>query len=155
MGQENTNVGTLQSPAFFDFRVKNNASVRRRLVYEVDDYRLPDRIPCNQEPDDPNDPNNQRKRQTRLRESRARWDQALATQGYGKFNGWTTDWEIRIDPEKDVPAAGEEIGVKVSIESNRPDFRGRKPFNINVFAVAENENPDRQFIGGVTLYVER
>jgi hypothetical protein len=53
-----------------------------------------------------------------------------------------------------VPAAGEEIGVKVSIESKRPPFRGRKPFNINVFALAENENPARQFIGGVTLYVQ-
>ena len=154
MGQENTNVGTLHSPALFEFRTKNNASVRRRFIYEVDDYRLPDRIPCNDDPNNPNNPNNQRRPLTRLRESRARWDHALATQGYGKFNNWTTDWDIRIEPEKDLPAAGEEIGVKVSIESNRPDFRGRKAFNINVFAVAENENPARHFIGGVTLYVE-
>lgn len=149
LGQENTNVGTMHSPAHFEFRAKNNASVRRKFMYEVDDYRLPDLSPCEQQNDD------RRKPGSRLRESRARWDKTLAAQGYGKFTGWTSDWEVKIEPEKETPDAGEEIRVKVSIESKKPDFKGRKPFNIHVFGRPENENARREFVGGVTLYVER
>lgn len=149
LGQENTNVGKMQSPAFFEFRAKNNASVRRRFMYEVDDYKLPDLDPCDEQTDD------HQKFPSRLRESRARWDKTLATQGYGKFMGWTADWEVIIEPEKETLAAGEEIEVKVSIESKKPGFKGRKPFNIHVFGKPEIENARREFVGGVTLYVEK
>lgn len=149
MGQENTNVGTLHSPAFFEFRVKNNASVRRKFVYEADDYRLPDLFICAPENDD------RRMPPSRLRESQAAWERARAAQGYGKFNSWVSDWTVRIEPAKQILEAGEEITVKVSIESNRPDFMGRKPFNIHVFAALEREQAAREYVGGVTLYVKK
>lgn len=149
LGQENTDVGKLQSPALFEFRVKNNASVRRRFTYEVDDYKLPDLPPCDDQTDDG------RKPPSRLLESRARWDKTIATQGYGKFTGWKADWVVKIEPEKETLAPEEEIGVKVTIESKKPDFKGSKPFNIHVFAASVNKNPRREFVGGVTLYVEK
>jgi hypothetical protein len=149
LGQENTNVGMMQSPALFEFKAKNNASVRRKFTYEVDDYRLPDLDPCDRQTDD------NRKPQSRLRESRARWDKTLAGQGYGKFTGWASDWEVKIEPEKETLNAGEEIRVRVSIESKKPGFKGRKPFNIHVFGAPEHENARREFVGGVTLYVEK
>lgn len=148
LGQENTNVGSMHSPAHFEFKVKNNASVRRRFIYEVDDYTLPHRDPCKEVQDD------RAKPKTRLRESQERWDRTRDTQGYGKFGGWNTEWNIQIAPEKQIPEADEEITVKVAIESKVPGFKGRKAFNVNVFGETERENPTRQFIGGVTLYVQ-
>ncbi|HLF64366.1 MAG TPA: hypothetical protein VI603_11465 [Saprospiraceae bacterium] len=148
IGQENTNVGVIHSPARFEFKVKNNASVRRRFIYEVDDYTLPERNPCTEVKNDRSKP------KTRLRESRERWDTALTTQGYGKFGTWTAKWKIDVEPEKQIPEANEEIIVKVAIESKVPGFTGRKAFNVNVFGETESEKAPRQFIGGVTLYIQ-
>lgn len=143
IGQENTNVGTMHSPAVFQFTVKNNASVRRKFIYEMDNYVLPTLEKCAEE-------NRRQRHKTRLRESRARWQAALASQQYGMFSDLTT-WDIKIDPEKEVLAAQEEIKVRVSIESTNPAFKGRKAFNIHVFALHNH----KEYIGGVTLYVEK
>lgn len=154
MGQENTLVGQMQSPAVFHFRVRNQASVQRRFAYEADDYQLPKPQPC-----PPKVERIHGKQITRLEESRGRWEWAITTQGYGKFNGWQRDWDVKIEPEKEVLAAGEEIGVRVSIESKALGFKGRKAFNINVFAYVLQEKGNvtgnRRFVGGVTLYVEK
>jgi hypothetical protein len=42
LGQENTDVGALKSPAELTFTLRNDASVRRRYVLEADAYRLLD-----------------------------------------------------------------------------------------------------------------
>lgn len=46
LGQENTNVGVMQSPATFTSTVNNAASVSRRYQLEADMYQLPQRDPC-------------------------------------------------------------------------------------------------------------
>jgi len=118
-------------------------------MYEVDDYRLPDLFICAPANDDRRTP------PSRRRESQAAWERTRATQGYGQFNGWVTDWTVQIEPAKPILEAGEEITVKVSIESKRPDFMGRKAFNIHVFAASEREHAQREYVGGVTLYVKK
>ena len=148
MGQENTNVGLLQSPALFEFKVKNNAAVPRRFMYEVDDYQLPVLEPCSKTKDD------RAKPKTRFQESRQRWAKALATQKYGAFLGWTNDWDVHINPDKTIPGPEEEINVKVAIEPKHPGFNGQKAFNVNVFAHVERESAQKEFVGGVTLYVK-
>ncbi|MEO8440647.1 MAG: hypothetical protein ABI540_10560 [Spartobacteria bacterium] len=148
LGQENTTVGTIHSPVSFNFRVKNNASVRRRFFFEVDDYTLPQLELCR------DDQPARRQQMTRLRQSRERWKQALASQAYGRFSD-LPDWTIHFEPERDVLAPREEIGVKVAIEPKTPGFKSRKAFNVHVFASpSEEEKQHRQYIGGVTLYVE-
>lgn len=48
LGQENVQVGTAASPALFRFKVRNEASVRRMIVFEVDTYELPVPAPCDE-----------------------------------------------------------------------------------------------------------
>jgi hypothetical protein len=148
LGQENTNVAKLQSPAHFLFRLRNRAAVERRFIFEADDYRLPEPEPCpppEQEQDD------RRRPPSRLEESRQRWAKALQEQGYGLFRP-ADDWSIHIEPEKEVLAPFEEIDVRVSIEPRSPGFSGRKAFNINAFSIGLREA--KVFEGGVTLIVE-
>jgi hypothetical protein len=145
LGQENTNVAKLQSPAHFRFRVRNRAAVERRFVFEADDYALPELELC------PPPEQEDRRPPTRLEESRQRWAKALKEQGYGLFRP-SDDWSIRIEPEKEVLAPFEEIDVRVSIEPRTPGFSGRKAFNVNAFSIGPREA--KVFEGGVTLTVE-
>jgi hypothetical protein len=146
MGQENTNVATMQSPALFTFRARNNASVPREFVFEVDDYRLPQLDPCDDKDVD--------REQTRIEESRERWATTRSTQGYGLFDDWKNHWSVAIDPAKPTLDPNQEIDVKVSIEPLDPGFSGSKPFNVNAFAVRPDVTGPREFVGGVTLVVE-
>ena len=150
LGQENTNVGNLHSPATFSFRARNRAAVPRRFIYAVDDYTLPARAPCRE-------PNTERPKimQTRLQESKQRWAAALAAQGYGNHAS-PAGWNITIAPAREWLDALEEIDVRVSIEPISPGFHGRKAFNINVFSLGrkDDKTEDRVFEGGVTLTVE-
>ncbi len=154
LGQENTNVGQLQSPATFTFRVKNNAAMPRRFTYEVDDYTLPKLRPCADQTLPPRD--RKAAPPSRLEVSRRRWAAALATQAYGKFSN-PPDWNIQIVPDKEILAPLEEITVHVSIEPAFEGFTGRKAFNIQTFseAVAAVLATGKSFEGGVTLYVEK
>lgn len=160
LGQENTNVGQLHSPAEFQLTVGNQAGVRRRFELEVDMYELPEPEPCppaDQEPRDEDLPPNRQPRvprpyASRKEESRAHWKQALAQQAYGSFPV-TSDWAVALDPDTFSLDAGDERLVRASIEPRSPGFTGRQPFNVHVFATADNG--DRRLVGGVTLVVER
>jgi hypothetical protein len=155
LGQENTDVGVLHSPANFTFSCKNIASIERRFVFEVDDYQIPKLDNCPKP--EPNGPNiqgatfNNNKTETRLAESKRHWQKALAVQAYGKFSN-LPDWNIIITPEKNTLAAGEEIEVKVSIEPKFDGFKGPKPFNVHAFSIGSNG--EKHLEGGVTLIVK-
>ena len=84
----------------------------------------------------------------RLKESRARWQQAKATQGYGRFPV-PPDWTVQITPQTFGLAPNEEQTVDVSIEPKDPGFTGAKTFNVHVFPAQEGE--PRQLVGGGTL----
>ena len=148
LGQENANVGLMQSPAKFKFTINNAASVDRRYQLEADMYRLPPRSPC---PPEMLPARGAVPRTTRLKESRQRWAKALATQGYGKFPV-TSEWKVTIDPSSFSLAANQEIVVNVAIEHIPDTFEGQQAFNINAFASSPHQ--DRAFVGGVTLLVQ-
>ncbi|HEY3137709.1 MAG TPA: hypothetical protein VGL29_16900 [Blastocatellia bacterium] len=141
-GQKNVAVAPLLSPARFSFQLRNQASVARRFLLEADSYGLPELSECNEEQFD--------RSQTRLRESRARWELARRTQGYGQFPV-PRDWTLEMRPQSFGLQAGEEQEIEVAIEPINSSFRGRKTFNVHAFAMAERDQ--RHFAGGVTLTV--
>jgi hypothetical protein len=147
LGQENVQVGVIASPAKFVFKIRNDASVRRRFVLAADAYQLPGRPPCEED----TDRFGRTRPPTRIAESRARWAWARKALAHGTFP-IADNWTIEIDPIDPVLAPGEDREVRVAIEPNFP-FTGTKNFNVNAFAVGgENE---RTLVGGVTLVVTR
>jgi hypothetical protein len=160
LGQENTNVGTAQSPAEFAFTVRNDAGSRRRFELEIDRYWLPPPRPCGQQDPAPPVDRDERERARRrgrwtpgrLTESRARWARALDEQGYGRFPVGG-DWEVAIEPRHFALEAFADTEVSVRIEPTDPDFSGSQPFNVNVFAI--DVTGRRALHGGVTLTVQK
>ena len=147
LGQENTNVGAVHSPAEFAFAVRNDATVRRRFELAADTYRLPTLPRCPPATDDAN-----ARRETRLAESRARWAAALRTQAAGMFPVGP-GWKVDLAPQAFELAGRAEIIVTAKFEwLGAAPFKGRQPFNVNVFATDGFDN--REMAGGVTLYVE-
>ena len=149
LGQENVTVGALASPAEVTFRLRNDASVRRRFGLAADAYRLPPPWPCD---DDRDSPGGGERFPTRIAESRARWQWALRTQAYGDFPV-PEGWSVAIEPNEVALDAGEEREVRVAIEPRDAAFRGTKAFNVHGFTLG----PDgaRELAGGVTIYVSR
>src|SRR5206468_11490152 len=125
LGQKNVAVAPLLSPARFSFQLRNHASVARRFMLEADAYGLPELLECSEEQFD--------RSRTRLQESRARWELAKRTQGYGQFP-MPRDWRVEIRPQTFGIEAGEEQNVEVVIETINSSFRGRRSFNVHAFA---------------------
>jgi len=142
LGQENTDVKALQSPAVFEFLLRNDGSVQRRYAIEADAYELPKLDPC-----DPKTP----RAKTRIEESRARWAKALATQKYGLFP-IPPEWSVSFAPAALSLAPGEESVIQVSIEPKFA-FTGTKSFNVHAFAIGPQG--ERDLAGGVTLTVTK
>ena len=143
LGQKNVTVESLQSPARFEFNVRNDGSVTRRFALEADEYNLPELPECREQRERP---------KTRLRESRARWEAAKSTQGYGMFP-IPDNWRIEIRPQAFGLDPREEKTVEVAIEPHDPSFRGTKTFNVHVFMAGDDER--RWLAGGVTLTVKK
>ncbi len=158
LGQENTDVGTAHSPAFFTFKVRNDAGSRRLFELEADMYHLPVPRLCGPEDEPPPrvDGEKARRRGTtvpgRLSESRARWKRALAEQRYGLFP-ITAAWMVDLEPQSFVLDSGTEVDVKARIEPMDSAVSGAQSFNVHAFATDGNGN--RVLQGGVTLTVER
>ena len=148
LGQENTNVGTMHSPAAFTFQVRNDATITRNFELETDMYRLPKPKQC---PPQDGIAKGRDKRTSRLKESRMRWNKALEEQGHVLFPV-TPEWKVKIEPETFTLNANQVITVKVEIEYKKGEFSGRRPFNINCFASGPHQK--RKLTGGVTLIVE-
>jgi hypothetical protein len=149
LGQENVTVGVLASPAQFTFMVRNAASVRRGFVLEADAYTLPVQPPCNEEYSRRFGPD---RFPTRITESRAHWDSARRTQGYGAHLV-PEDWTVTITPWELVLDADEEREIRVAIEPRDSGFVGTRAFNVHAFALGREET--RSLAGGVTLLVRR
>jgi hypothetical protein len=155
LGQKNTQVGKAASPAHFQFDAHNDAAVRRRFHFEADPYALPKLPACEDRPQpspEPRDGPTPRKGPSRLRESRARWDAARASQGQGKFP-IGDKWRVTIEPNDIVIPAGDTVPINVAIEPLDPAFAGRQAVNIHGFAIGDGGR--RLPVGGVSLLVER
>jgi len=144
LGQKNTQVGKVSSPAQFAIAVHNEATVRRRFEIEADMYQLPVLPACSDQRAAP-------PKEGRYAESRARWDAARHTQGYGMFTV-TAAWKVSINPSAFDLAANQTTNVAISIEPAAGPFEGTQPFNIHGFA--SPPTGPRVLAGGVTLYVQ-
>jgi hypothetical protein len=142
LGQKNTQVGKAASPAQFQLDVYNGAGVAQRFELEVDMYEIPPLPPCSERP--------RRQYPSRLAESRALWDEARRTQGYGRFPV-TPDWRVSVNPAQLELGPDETRTVDVSIEPVAA-FAGRQAFNVHGFATPP-AGP-RLPVSGVTFYVE-
>ena len=148
LGQKNTQVGKLASPALFTIDVHNRATIARRFEIEADMYRLPALAPCS---GNPREVRIDVRKQGRYAESRARWDAALRTQAYGMFPV-RREWNVAIDPRALDIGPGETSTVQVSIEPASGPFTGAELFNIHGFA--SSPGVPRTLAGGVTLQVK-
>jgi hypothetical protein len=138
-GQENTNVGKLNSPrAEFAFPLRNARPAPRTIRLEADAYELATPPSCEDRPPANETKMSEDERNVHIREARRR-------AGRGAFPvppGWT----VTIEPPSVQLAAGESRNIKVEVLA--PDgFTGRKSFNVNALAGAT-------LAGGVTLVVE-
>ena len=149
LGQENTNVGTANSPAEFQFPVVNEATVRRLLRLVADAYEIPAPIDCRRRPkkkdSDRKNPKLARRPVTiPSLERDADWTFARVRHGPDHFPvpvGWT----VEIEPESVTLDAGEEQMVTVLVTP--PDgYQGEQTINVNALHGTD-------LVGGVTLYV--
>jgi hypothetical protein len=135
VGQHNTDVKALASPATFKIPVRNDdPDAMGRLLLRVDSYRLPEPDAC--------PPNEQGAHASDTAAHNAR---TVARHGVGRFEvpeGWAVD----VNPSELSLGPHEEADVSVTFTA--PDgFAGRHAFNVNAF---EGE----RLVGGVTLYVD-
>jgi hypothetical protein len=151
LGQENTNVGFVTSPATFTFPVRNEDTIRKRIRMTADAYVIPDKIGCRQRPTK-KDSDKRYPKKKRIdifippSEEKADWTLARVRHDPKAFPipaGWTVD----IEPVQFELGPGAAQNVKVSI--NPPnDFHGERPLNINAMYGAV-------LLGGVTLMVKK
>ena len=144
LGQKNTQVGALHSPAEFLVPVHNQATVPRLFEIEADMYKLPELPSCTDQPVS-------REKQDRYTESRTRWKATLQTQAYGMFPV-TPAWKVTISPNQFKLEPNESRSITVSIEPAMGPFVGTQSFNIHGFAAPPQE--PRMLVGGVTLTVQ-
>jgi hypothetical protein len=155
LGQENTNVGTAQSPALFAFKLRNPREERQPFRFVADAYTLGEPGPCSRP---------ERKRQKAERDSR--WQKALDERRPPVAGRPETlimpdlpprhlfgahplpeGWLVAIEPEAPVLAAGQEIDVEVAI-TPPADFSGTQTINVHAFDALG-------LAGGVTLQVAK
>jgi len=139
LGQENTNVGTLHSPAQFDFQLRNDTRERQAYRFEADAYVIPPLDPCQQRPanrEPPREP---------LRAAPGTIAVVPPKHAFGN-QPLPPGWTVSFSPAAPLIDPGQEITVKVVV--NAPaGFKGRQPVNVHAF--------NRYgMAGGVTLYVE-
>lgn len=150
-GQENTNVGVAASPAQFEFPVRNEDTIPKRVRMTADAYVLPQPMHCDRRP---SKRDSERRFANRKRvdvfvpplEREADWLLARARHGPGEFPV-PDGWQVDIEPREFTLAPGAIQPVTVAITP--PDsFRGERPFNINAMHGGD-------LLGGVTLTVQR
>ena len=144
LGQENTNVGKLQSPATFEFPVHNSSEGREHIRLEVDTYTLQEQIDCDQVVR--GEVRFERENKEMTREERC----ALLAERHkqGLFSipaGWT----VEITPQKFDLLANQTQLVKVVVTAPDSFTSGIQAFNVNAY------DQYSHLIGGVTLYVKR
>ena len=135
LGQENTDVGAVHSPAEFRFRLRNDTRRRERYRFEVDAYAIPPPDPCRPRPKRPRPP---RQAPGTVEHVPPQHDRRNAPLPAG--------WTVTFDPEHPVLAAGDEVDVTATVTAPA-GFHGRQPVNVHAFT-------GEGLAGGVTLYVE-
>lgn len=139
LGQENTDVGIAQSPAEFDFLLRNETRQKQAFRFEEDVYEIPELDPCEQKKPEEKPLPPPRQVAGTINHVPAKHDR----KNYLLPDGWSVDYE----PAAPVLEPGTETNIRVNIHP--PDsFSGRQAVNVNAFHA-------RGLAGGVTLFVER
>jgi hypothetical protein len=131
LGQLNTDVKVLHSPATFVVPVRNDDLRTRRMIrLQVDAYQIPPLDACDDDAMERGD-------------HRETGPQRHSLERFPVPEGWT----VQAVPPSLALAPGQEESVTVTVTA--PDgFIGRQPFNVNGIDEAG------RLAGGVTLYVE-
>ena len=110
LGQLNTDVKALQSPAVFNLPVRNDNFQRsRRLQLTADGYEIPPLVPCTARPDNP------------------------ASRHAPQLFPIPDGWQVTVTPSELTLDPGHEESVTVTV--NAPaGYVGRKAFNVNAIA---------------------
>jgi hypothetical protein len=127
LGQENTNVGTAQSPAVFTLTLRNDTRRTQSYRFEVDAYNPGTPDPCEGTTIDA------KTRNARLARHR-RGSQPLPA-----------GWQVKIEPEGPSLAPGQSIPLTVTA-TPPAGLTGNQPLNVNAFHAGG-------IAGGVTLTV--
>ncbi|CAN5551209.1 hypothetical protein BH20ACI3_BH20ACI3_32370 [soil metagenome] len=122
LGQENTDVVAAQSPAIFEFTLRNDTRKARRYHFEVDAYEIPTLPKCDGATPD-------------TRELIKRHQPASHPVPAG--------FVVKIEPPTPALDPGVSVTITVSVEPPA-GFVGNQPLNINAFH-------EQGFAGGVTL----
>lgn len=110
LGQLNTDVKVLQSPAVFTFPVRNDDLQRsRRLQLTVDSYEIPPLQPCGAS------------------------DRAAMSRHAPESFAIPDEWQVTVSPSELALGPGQEQSVTVHVEAPA-GFVGRKGFNVNATA---------------------
>jgi hypothetical protein len=134
LGQENTDVIQLQSPAESTFALRNGTGEALRYRFVVDTYQIPPRPPC----DGTSPPKRPGPPAMATRQVAAEHDR----RNYPLPDGW----DVVLDPPEPELAAGTEQAVRATVTAPG-GFTGRLAINIHAFG-------RYGLVGGVTLYVE-
>jgi hypothetical protein len=131
LGQENTDVKKLNSPnATFQFTLRNDSALPRKLELRADTYTLPPKEPCAE-----------RTRDEQWRSERDPFDRHRLGL-YPLPEGW----RLNLEPGDTLEMRpGEERIITLNVTA-RDDFVGQQAININAF-------DGRDLVGGVTLFV--
>jgi hypothetical protein len=122
LGQENTDVVAVQSPAEFNFTLRNNTQRPMRYRFEIDAYQIPALPDCaNAVPGTSVGLRNHRRGQHPV----------------------PAGFDVQIDPQSPSLNAGESVVVSVKVDPPS-GFIGRQPINVNAFH-------EQGLAGGVTL----
>jgi hypothetical protein len=151
LGQENTNVGVAASPAVFNFSVRNEDTIRKRIHMAADAYVIPAKIDCRKRP---TKKESDRRYSTHRRndifipptEEEADWTFARARHSPQAFP-IPAGWSVDIQPVQFElgPGATQDLNVSVTPPEG---FHGERSFNVNAMY-------GTLLLGGVTLTVRK
>jgi hypothetical protein len=131
MGQENTNVVKAQSPAAFDFMVRNDDRRGHHFRIETDVYTLPPLLDC-----------------AEVRKQGRRKEEIIRERHGEKNFPVPPGWIIQYDAATFDLAPGHERTVQVKVEPPG-DFKGEQAINFNVL-------DERDLLtGGVTVIIQQ
>jgi hypothetical protein len=133
LGQNNVSIKEPQSPALFDFILKNDTGKPQTYRLVADTYELPTLQPCD--------------KKKIYKNKGIKWNDIKDIHNPAHYP-IPQDWSVAIIPQSVNLSANEEETIHVSIEPPN-DFRGVKAFNINAFY------GNTMITGGVTLYVSK
>jgi hypothetical protein len=122
-----------QSPAIFNFQLRNDTKWRAAYTFPIDTYTFPTLKDCEEK--------------ITRQSNEEKWKAIQALHDRNKYTV-PSDWSVTVSPETIELSPNEEVSIEVSIDPS-PSFTGTKAFNIHAY------RDNVTFAGGVTVYVTK